>query len=64
MVTITCQCPFAEATDLAPILNTLILNNLQGDLDIPGGDCAIRWHWRNIVAECAKWCNFPTVGLF
>ncbi len=24
------------------------------------GDCAIGVHWRNIVAECAKWCNFPT----
>ena len=24
------------------------------------GDCAIVLHWRNIVAGCAKWCNFPT----
>ena len=63
MVTITRQCPVAEATDQAIILNTLILNNLLESLDIPGATAQSDCIGRNIVAECAKSCNFPIIGL-
>jgi hypothetical protein len=63
MVTITCQCPFAEADDQAAILNTLILNNLLESLDIPRATAQSECIDGTIVAECAKSCNFPTIGL-